>query len=150
MALDRFKKLSVDYNVISTGGGSGGYVNFYLRTDGTSSEYFDCRIDYSIPNAVGTGTLEVFPYTKGTANTWSTGNSNGCSGQISVLDYLDANSGAVMGVGNGELYTFVLNGGSSGQDNSDKRSAGLMYPFNIMTPLVTFLLLPTTSPLFRD
>ena len=118
MELDRFKKFSVDYNFISTGGSSGGYLNFYLRTDGTSSEYFDCRIDYSIPNAVGIGTLEIFPYTKGTANTWSTGDGTGCSGQISVLDYLDANSGAVMGVGNTELYTFVLNGGSTGQDNS--------------------------------
>ena len=118
MALDRFKKFSVDYNFISTGGSSGGYLNFYLRTDGTSSEYYDCRIDYSIPNAVGTGTLDVFPYTKGTANTWSTGDSTGCSGQISVLDYLAVHQNVVMGVGNTELYTFVLNGGSTGQNNS--------------------------------
>ena len=74
---------------------------------------------YSIPNVVGTGTLEIFPYTQASnVRDNGGGDTTGCSGTPSILDYLADNPNAVMGVGNGELYTFVLNGGSTGQDNS--------------------------------
>lgn len=127
MDLDLFKKFSVDYNFVTTGGSSGGYLNLYLRTSGNAQNaiYFDCRLDFAIPNQQGEGTLEVHPYTLGTSNQWdptsgTAGNDNGCpaGGQISILDYLADNPTAVMGVGTGESYAFVLNGGSTGQNNN--------------------------------
>jgi hypothetical protein len=124
MDLGLFKKFSAGYDFRSTSGGSGGYLNLYLRVDGSSTAYYDCRLDFLIPNEVGSGTLVVTPETIGTSNPRTTGanpgNPNGCpnSGQISIQDYLSDNSAAVMGVGNGEFYAFTLNTGSRGQNNS--------------------------------
>jgi hypothetical protein len=55
------------------------------------------------------------------------GDNNGCPGQssttkITIKDYLTANPNAVMGVGNGEKYAFVLNTGSTNQDNSGQHT----------------------------
>mmetsp|Transcript_25789 Transcript_25789/g.38447 ORF Transcript_25789/g.38447 Transcript_25789/m.38447 type:complete len:330 (+) Transcript_25789:133-1122(+) len=124
MSLGFFKEFSVGYNYLAVGSGSGGYLNMYLRVDETSTAYYDCNLVFSIlPNEVGTGTLLVTPETVvSSARTFSSGNDNGndngCDEGTTIEDYLDANPGAVMGVGNGELYTFVLNTGSTGQDNS--------------------------------
>eukprot|EP00573_Skeletonema_grethae_P010410 CAMPEP_0201697318 /NCGR_PEP_ID=MMETSP0578-20130828/10683_1 /ASSEMBLY_ACC=CAM_ASM_000663 /TAXON_ID=267565 /ORGANISM="Skeletonema grethea, Strain CCMP 1804" /LENGTH=338 /DNA_ID=CAMNT_0048183463 /DNA_START=76 /DNA_END=1092 /DNA_ORIENTATION=+ len=126
MDLSLFKKFSAGYDFRSTSGGSGGYLNLYLRVDGSSTAYYDCRLDFLIPNVEGTGTLVVTPETIGSSNPRTTGTNpgddNGCpspNGQISIQDYLAANPDAVMGVGSGgELYAFVLNTGSTGQDNS--------------------------------
>jgi hypothetical protein len=48
----------------------------------------------------------------------NTADNTGCVNGNSLQQYIDANSGAVMGVGNGESYTHVLNTGSTNQDNS--------------------------------
>ena len=119
MDLGLFKEFSVGYNYIAVGGGSGGYLNMYLRVDENSTAYYDCNLDFNIlPNEVGTGTLSVTPKTVVSAAR-SSGNDNGCDGGTTIEDYLDANPDAVMGVGNGELYTFVLNTGSTKQDNEN-------------------------------
>lgn len=127
MNLDLFKKFSVGYDFRTPSGGSGGYLNMYLRVDGSSTLYFDCRLDFSIPNVQGSGTLVVTPETIGLSNQHNPsegtpGNPNGCppNGQISIQDYLVANPYAVMGVGNIEAYTFTLNGGSTDQNNADQ------------------------------
>ena len=110
-SLGLFKKFSVGYDFRSVGGGSGGYLNLYLRaTD--NGNYYDCRLDFSIPNVVGTGTLVVTPETVPSSG------SSGCGGTPTIEQYHADNPGAVMGVGNGELYAFVLNTGSTNQDNS--------------------------------
>ena len=122
MPLGLFKEFSVGYDYRSTrtnGGGIGGYLNMYLRVDENSTAYYDCNLDFNIlPNEVGTGTLSVTPKTVVSAAR-SSGNDNGCDGGTTIEDYLDANPDAVMGVGNGELYTFVLNTGSTKQDNEN-------------------------------
>ena len=112
MSLGFFKEFSVGYNYLAVGSGSGGYLNMYLRVDETSTAYYDCRFNYLLDNVVATGTLVITPETEAD----SIGGS--CGGTTTIEDYLAANPGAVMGVGNGELYTFVLNTGSTGQDNS--------------------------------
>ncbi len=112
MDLGLFKKFSAGYDFRSVKGGSGGYLNLYLRaTDNTN--YYDCRLDFLIPNQVGSGTLVVTPETV-------PGSSRGigCGGTPTIEQYLAANQDAVMGVGNGELYAFTLNTGSTNQDNS--------------------------------
>jgi hypothetical protein len=73
---------------------------------------------------VGTGTLAITPNTPGSANPRS-GSINApgsCGGTTTIKDYLTANSDAVMGVGNGEKYAFVLNTGSTGQNNSGQHT----------------------------
>lgn len=124
MDLGFFKEFSVGYNYLDVGSGSGGYLNMYLRVNENSAVYYDCNLVFNIPNAVGTGTLLVTPETVGDTRTYTSGgvvlgNDNGCSGTTTIEDYLIANPDAVMGVGNGELYTFVLNTGSTGQDNEN-------------------------------
>ncbi|KAK1738726.1 hypothetical protein QTG54_010756 [Skeletonema marinoi] len=119
MDLGLFKEFSVGYDYRALGGGSGGYLNMYLRVDETSTAYYDCNLVFNIPNAVGTGTLLVTPETVvSSARTFSSGDANGCIAGTTIEDYLAANEDAVMGVGNGELYTFALNTGSTDQDNS--------------------------------
>jgi hypothetical protein len=122
MDLDLFKEFSVgyDYRVTRTGGGgSGGYLNMYMRVD-ENAVYYDCNLSFSIPNEVGTGTLLVTPETVvSSVRTFSSGDANGCIAGTTIEDYLVANPDAVMGVGNGELYTFVLNTGSTNQDNEN-------------------------------
>ena len=120
MCLGFFKEFSVGYNYLDVGSGSGGYLNMYLRVDETSTAYYDCNLVFNIPNAVGTGTLLVTPETVvSSARTFSSGDANGCIAGTTIEDYLVANPDAVMGVGNGELYTFVLNTGSTNQDNEN-------------------------------
>lgn len=41
----------------------------------------------------------------------------GCDGALTIEDYLSANSGAVLGAGNGEFYAFTLDTGSTNQDD---------------------------------
>ncbi len=123
MELDLFKKFSAGYDFRLPSGGSGGYLNMYLRVGESSTAYYDCRLDFSIPNVVGSGTLVVTPETKGSSNQRTSGNNpgnpNGCpiDGQISIQDCLSDNPNAVIGVGNVEAYTFTLNGGSTNQNN---------------------------------
>ena len=115
MDLSLFKKFSAGYDFRSTGGGSGGYLNLYMRaTD--NGNYYDCRLDFSIPNVVGTGTLVVTPET--VPSSVSSTAATKCGGTPTIQQYLAANPGAVMGVGNGELYAFTLDTGSTGQNNS--------------------------------
>jgi len=119
MDLDLFKEFSVGYNYRALGGGSGGYLNMYLRV-ADNAVYYDCNLTFNIPNEVGTGTLLVTPETVvSSARTFSSGDANGCIAGTTIEDYLVANPYAVMGVGNGELYTFALNTGSTGQDNEN-------------------------------
>mmetsp|Transcript_24845 Transcript_24845/g.37644 ORF Transcript_24845/g.37644 Transcript_24845/m.37644 type:complete len:321 (+) Transcript_24845:58-1020(+) len=116
MDLGLFKEFSVGYDYRSTrtnGGGSGGYLNMYLRVDENSTAYYDCRFNYLLDNVVATGTLVITPETEAD----SIGGS--CNGTTTIEDYLAVNENAVMGVGNGELYTFALNTGSTNQNNEN-------------------------------
>jgi hypothetical protein len=118
MDLGLFKEFSVGYDYRALGGGSGGYLNMYLRV-ADNAEYYDCRFDFLLDNVVATGTLIITPETEGNAVARGSNSASGsCAGTTTLQAFLDANSDAVMGVGNGELYTFVLNTGSTGQDNS--------------------------------
>lgn len=123
--LGLFKKFTVDYDVRSATANNNGYLNMYLRVE-DNTEYYDCRFDFLIPDAVGTGTLDVTLDTEGTTDPRSSTNNEGAScdlGATSTLRaYLAANPDAVMGVGNGELYTFVLNTGSTNEDNSGQET----------------------------
>jgi hypothetical protein len=122
MPLGLFKEFKVDYDFRAgaVSGNSGGYLNFYLRSAASNTNYYDCRFDFLIPNQVGRGTLAITPETPGSANprSDSINAANSCTGTKTIKEYLTANSGAVMGVGNGEKYAFVLNTGSTNQDNS--------------------------------
>ena len=121
--LGLFKKFTVDYDVRSATANNNGYLNMYLRVE-ANTEYYDCRLDFLIPDAVGTGTLVVTLDTEGTAvpRLRSGVNPNAgtsCNNAVTTLRaYLAANPDAVMGVGNGELYTFALNTGSTNENNS--------------------------------
>lgn len=118
MDLGLFKEFSVGYDYRALGGGSGGYLNMYLRV-ADNAEYYDCRFDFLLDNVVATGTLIITPETEGNAFARGSNSASGsCAGTTTLQAFLDANSDAVMGVGNGELYTFTLNTGSTGQDNS--------------------------------
>ena len=122
--LGLFRKFTVDYDVRSSTASNNGYLNMYLRS-ADNVVYYDCRFDFSIPDAVGTGTLEVTLDTEGTAVPYSSGTNAGtsCNNALTTLRaYLDANPNAVMGVGNGEPYTFVLNTGSTNEDNSGQET----------------------------
>ena len=118
MDLGLFKEFSVGYDYRSLGGGSGGYLNMYLRV-ADNAEYYDCRFDYLLDNAVATGTLIITPETEGKAVARGSNSAPGsCAGTTTLQAFLAANPDAVMGVGNGELYTFTLNTGSRNEDNS--------------------------------
>lgn len=91
----------------------------YLRV-ADNAEYYDCRFDYLLDNVVATGTLVITPETEGNAVARGSNSASGsCAGTTTLQAFLDANPDAVMGVGNGELYTFVLNTGSTNQDNEN-------------------------------
>ena len=94
----------------------------YLRSAASSTNYFDCRFDFVIPDVVvESNTLVITPDTNGVANkrTGSINAAGSCEGGTTTIkDYLTANPNAVMGVGNVEKYTFVLNTGSTNQNNS--------------------------------
>jgi hypothetical protein len=95
-----------------------GYLNIYMRTSKASTAYYDCRFDFLIPTDVDSGTLVVDQgTTKGNSASHSSGINNGCSGSNNISEYLAANPDAVLGVGNVELYSFVLNSGSTNQNN---------------------------------
>ena len=93
----------------------------YLHSEAGKTNFFDCRLDFLIPSTVGTGTLVV---TKDTV----AGNSDdgdtpalGCGGATTLQQYLDNNSGAVLGAGDssqGSIYSFVLSTGSTNQNNN--------------------------------
>jgi hypothetical protein len=114
MPLGLFKEFKVDYDVIDSPGANTGYLNFYLRSAASNTNYYDCRFDFLIPNAVGRGTLAITPDTVKSAS--------GGSCPSTIKDYLAANPNAVMGVGNGEKYAFVLVTGSTGQNNSGQHT----------------------------
>ena len=118
MDLALFKEFSVDYGVGGVINGSGGYVNVYLRVNTASSAYYDCNLTYNVPAALGTGALAIKPDTVVSSARTGSGDNNGCVAGATIESYIAANSNAVMGVGNGEQYIFVLNTGSTGQDNA--------------------------------
>jgi hypothetical protein len=121
MPLGLFEEFKVDYNVISAPTTNTGYLNMYLRSAATSTNYYDCRFDFVIPDVVESRTLQITPDTNGVANkrTGSINAAGSCEGGTTTIkDYLTANPNAVMGVGNVEKYTFVLNTGSTNQNNS--------------------------------
>jgi hypothetical protein len=117
MPLGLFKEFKVDYDVIASPGTNTGYLNFYLRSAASNTNYYDCRFDFLIPNVAGTGTLAITPDTVKSASGGAS-----CGGSTTIKDYLTANPNAVMGVGNGEKYAFVLNTGSTNQNNSGQHT----------------------------
>ena len=67
---------------------------------------------------MASGTLSVDHDTpKDNSASQISGNSIGCAGSTTIKDYLAANPLAVLVVGNVEANAFVLNTGSTGQNN---------------------------------
>ena len=98
-----------------------GYVNVYMRADPlttTGDNFYDCRLDFLIQDTSlfmsGDATRELV--IDHTTTTTSSGRSCGKS-PYSIGQYLANNPNAVFGVGNGELYTFTSDTGSTNQDN---------------------------------
>ena len=114
----------MEYEVRSLGvsSGSEGYVNVYMRS-GVNTNFYDCRLDFLIQDTSlftsGGATREIV--IDHTTTTTSFGARNGftCgdSTPYSIGGFLAKYSDAVFGVGNGELYTFTLDTGSTNQDN---------------------------------
>ena len=94
-----------------------GYVNVYMRS-GVNTNFYDCRLDFLIQDTSlftsGDATREIV--IDHTTTTTASGRSCGTS-PYSIGQYLANNPTAVFGVGNGELYTFTLDTGSTGQNN---------------------------------
>ena len=94
-----------------------GYVNVYMRS-GVNTNFYDCRLDFLIQDTSlftsGDATRELV--IDHTTTTTASGRSCGTS-PYSIGQYLANNPTAVFGVGNGELYTFTLDTGSTNQNN---------------------------------
>ena len=94
-----------------------GYVNVYMRSE-VNTNFYDCRLDFLIQDTSlftsGDATRELV--IDHTTTTTSSGRTCGTP-PYSIGQYLANNPNAVFGVGNGELYTFTLDTGSTGQDN---------------------------------
>ncbi len=122
--LDRFRQFKVPYDIVTTSSGSNAYVNVYLRVNKDRTTYYDCNLTFNAPTTASGSSGEIFIdlTTSSTSARTRTGADNtGCVNGNSIQDYIDANSagtGAVMGVGNKEWYTFVINDGSTNQDNA--------------------------------
>ncbi|KAK1743240.1 hypothetical protein QTG54_005861 [Skeletonema marinoi] len=126
MRLDIFTEFKVGYDVVSPSTSSNsnqGYLNIYMRTGETSTAYYDCRFDFLVPTDEDSGTLLVDQdKQKGNSASHSSGDSNGCAESTTIKEYLAANSNAVLGVGNVEVYAFVLNTGSTNESNVDLKT----------------------------
>ena len=94
-----------------------GYVNVYMRSE-VNTNFYDCRLDFLIQDTSlftsGDATRELV--IDHTTTTTSSGRTCGTP-RFWIGQYLANNPNAVFGVGNGELYTFTLDSGSTGQDN---------------------------------
>jgi len=133
LPLANFTEFSVEYEIRDLGTGSTGstfnneaYVNVYMRADPlttTGDNFYDCRLDFLAQDSSlftsGDATRELV--IDHTTTTTSFGKRNGfeCgdSSPYSIGGFLSKYPDAVFGVGNGELYTFTLDTGSTGQDN---------------------------------
>jgi len=114
----------VEYEIRNLGAASDGitfnnegYVNVYMRS-GVNTNFYDCRLDFLIQDTSlftsGDATRELV--IDHTTTTTASGRSCGTS-PYSIGQYLANNPTAVFGVGNGELYTFTLDTGSTNQNN---------------------------------
>jgi len=117
------QQFSVEYDVRSPGASavsnvfkSEAYVNLYLRVD-DNTEFYDCRLDYlADPSLFSTGGMIVIdPLT--VANNARERTEDGCGEANTIAGVLAAFPSAVMGVGNGELYAFTLDTGSTNQND---------------------------------
>lgn len=124
--LSRYREFKVDYDIKSLGGNDG-YVNLYVRVDSSRTTYYDCNFVFNTVGSVGSGQILINLDTpSNSARTCTstgclngnTGINDGCLNGNSLNQYITANSDAVMGVGNGETYTHVLNTGSTNENNS--------------------------------
>jgi hypothetical protein len=119
--LDRFRQFKVPYDIKVTAS-SAAYVNMYLRVNSASTQYYDCSFTFSAPTTPGTGEI-LFDLTtpNSNANSRSGADNTGCTPGNTLQQYIDDNNGgtgAVMGVGNKEWYTFAINNGSTKQYNT--------------------------------
>lgn len=117
MDLAQFKEFSVDYDIV-TAVGSSAYVNMYVRSS-NNMEWYDCRFTYDTSGS--SGTLRITPDTEMEVKGRGPNAASPCpttGGTSNIAAYIAANPNAVMGVGNGELYTFALNNGSTVQNNN--------------------------------
>ena len=103
-----------------------GYVNVYMRADPlttTGDNFYDCRLDFLIQDTSlfmsGDATRELVIDHTTTTTSSRARNSFTCgdSSPPSIGGFLAKYPDAVFGVGNGELYSFTLDTGSTGQDN---------------------------------
>ena len=118
----------MEYEVRSLGTGADGstfknegYVNVYMRS-GVNTNFYDCRLDFLIQDLLftsGDATRELVIDHTTTTTSSRARNSFTCgdSSPPSIGGFLAKYPDAVFGVGNGELYAFTLDTGSTGQDN---------------------------------
>ena len=121
----------MEYEIRNLGTGSTGstfnneaYVNVYMRTGEIADpNFYDCRLDFLAQDSSlftsGDATRElVIDHTTTTTSSGARNNlSCGDSSPYSIGGFLAKYPNAVFGVGNGELYTFTLDTGSTNQDN---------------------------------
>ena len=112
--LDRFRQFKVPYEIVTPTAGSQAYVNVYLRENSASTSYYDCRLNFEAPAATTSGTTGEILIDLDTPSD----SAAKCAAGTSIQDYIDDNNDAVMGVGNGEWYTFAINDGSTAQSNA--------------------------------
>ena len=123
--LDRFRQFKVPYDIVATSSGSNAYVNVYLRVNKDSTQYYDCNLTFEAPTTTSGSSGEILidlTTSSDSARTRTGADNTGCTTGKSIQDYIDDNAAlsniAVMGVGNKEWYTFVINDGSTGQSNA--------------------------------
>lgn len=122
--LDRFRQFKVPYDIVATSSGSNAYVNVYLRVNKDSTQYYDCNLTFEAPTSPATGAGEILidlTTPSDSARKRTGADNTGCTTGNTLQQYIDDNNGgtgAVMGVGNKEWYTFAINDGSTGQSNA--------------------------------
>jgi hypothetical protein len=131
--LDRFRQFKVPYDIVTASSGSNAYVNVYLRVNKDRTTYYDCNLTFNAPTTTSGSSDEIVINIDTPSNSarkctstgclnGNTADNTGCENGKSIQDYISDNAAlsniAVMGVGNKEWYTFVINDGSTGQSNA--------------------------------
>ena len=130
--LDRFRQFKVPYDIVATSSGSNAYVNVYLRVNSARTTYYDCNLTFEAPTTISGSSDEIVINIDTPSNSarkctssgclnGNTADNTGCVDGNTLQQYIDDNNGgtgAVMGVGNKEWYTFEINDGSTGQSNA--------------------------------
>lgn len=126
-----FLKFEVDYNVVVPnppgGGGTTAFVTVYMKNPSRTpspNSFFDCSMGFSVPTPITENQWKKLVIDKNTVsdNVRSRPPTSGsCGAGVNTIQkFIDFTGGeALLGVNNGELYSFVLVTGSTAQDNSN-------------------------------